>query len=326
LAKSSSLFRIWFERNPPATYARLLEGSALIVGSGVAEAHARGSIREAQAIIASSRVRYDGALMDLVPELRVISRTGIGLDNILINDASKRGIAVCHLPEGPTVSTAEHAVALLFAVAKELPRAAQALRDGQGDFFNEYHGIELCGLRLGLIGLGQIGSLVAIFAKALGMEVTAYDPFLDPKVAEGVGAELIPDLRALLSGADVVSLHAPLTPETKHLIDANRVAQMKRGAILINTARGGLIDEQALLVALESGHLRGAGLDVLDPEPPDPTNRLLQRDDVIATPHIAGATDASKDRLWRMAIAQALQVLRGERPPSLANPEILDGR
>jgi D-3-phosphoglycerate dehydrogenase len=324
LTPSSSLFRIWFERNPPATYARLLEGSALIVGSGASEARAQGSISKAQAIIASSRVRYDGELMNLAPELRVISRTGIGLDNVSISDASKRGIAVCNLPEGPTVSTAEHAIALMFAVAKELPRAAQALRDGRGDFFNEYRGIELCGLRLGIIGLGRIGGRVAMFAKALGMEVTACDPFLDPRIAERVGAKVLPDLTVLLAGADVVSLHAPLKPETKDLMDANRIAEMKRGALVSNTARGGLVDEQALLGALESGHLRGAGLDVFDPEPPDPTNRLLQLDNVIATPHIAGATETSRDHLWRMAIAQALQVLRGERPPSLANPEILD--
>jgi D-3-phosphoglycerate dehydrogenase len=277
---------------------------------------------DADAIIASARVRYDAELMDRVPTLRVISRTGIGLDNISLADASERGIAVCHAPDGPTISTAEHAIALLLAVAKELPRTMDALRGGRGDFFNDYAGIELHGLRLGVVGLGQIGRRVATFAQALGMEVAAYDPFVAPEVAEALGVELAPELDALLAGADAVSLHAPLTAQTAKLIDRKRLATMKRGAILVNTARGGLVDEGALLEALRSGHLRGAGLDVFDPEPPEPDNELLRRSDVIATPHIAGATGAGKDRLWRIAIAQALQVLRGERPAGLVNPEM----
>lgn len=294
----------------------------MIVGTVTSGRDPLTDIAEAQAIVASSRLRYDGELMDRAPALRVISRTGVGLDNVSIGDASERGIAVCHVPDGPTISTAEHTVTLLLAVAKQLARTTQALRDGRGDFFNDYQGVELYGLCLGLIGLGQIGRRMATFGSALGMRVAAFDPFIDPSAAETLGVELEPDLEALLAAADVVSLHAPLTNDTYHLIDAARLAQMKPGAILVNTARGSLVDERALLDALGSGHLRGAGLDVFDPEPPHPANELLRRDDVVATPHIAGATGASKDRLWRMAIAQALQVLRGEKPPNLVNPEI----
>jgi D-3-phosphoglycerate dehydrogenase len=126
----------------------------------------------------------------------------------------------------------------------------------------------------------------------------------------------------VLQSADIISLHAPLTDETRHLINAERLAQMKPGAYLINTARGGLVDERALIEALESGHLHGAGLDVFEHEPPNPSSPLLHRDDVIATPHIAGGTAASKGRLWSVAITQALQVLRGERPSHLVNPEV----
>jgi D-3-phosphoglycerate dehydrogenase len=315
-------FRMWFEREPPPAYAELLRGSAVIVGSGISEATADGSIAATEAIIASARLQYDGGLMDIVPGLRVISRTGIGLDNISLDEATARGIAVCHVPDGPTISTAEHAVTLLLAVAKELQRACTALRNSESDFFNDYQGVELNGLCCGLVGLGQIGQRVAVSARALGMDVVAYDPYVDPEVAASLAVELAPDLERLLARADAVSLHVPLTPETNRIIDARRLALMKPGAILVNTARGGLIDEPALLEALESGHLRGAGLDVFDPEPPQPDNPLLRRSDVVATPHIAGATGASKDRLWRTAIAQALQVLRGERPSSLANPEV----
>lgn len=154
------------------------------------------------------------------------------------------------------------------------------------------------------------------------MRVTAYDPLIPAEQAAALGVELAPTLDVLLAAADIVSLHLPLTPATRHLINAARLAQMKPGAILINAARGGLVEEAALLAALERGHLQGAGLDVFDREPPAPDHPLLQRLDVVATPHIAGATIAGKDRVWQVAIQQALQVLRGERPPHLLNPEV----
>jgi D-3-phosphoglycerate dehydrogenase len=315
-------FRFWFERQPPDEYLQLLEESAEILGNETVGANRLETIGQAQAIIASARIRYDGALMDQAPGLQVISRTGIGVDNIAIDEATSRGIAVCNVPNGPTVSASEHTVALMLAVCKQLSRAGRALREGHGDFFNEYQGVELDGLCCGLVGLGQIGRRVAVVTRALGMQVIAYDPYVDPEIATTLQTELVPDLDTLLKQADTVSLHTPLTPDTNQMINAQRIALMKPGAILINTARGGLIDETALLQALDSGHLRGAGLDVFEPEPPNPTNQLLHRDNVIATPHIAGATIAGKDRLWRAAIAQALQVLKGERPASLANPDV----
>jgi D-3-phosphoglycerate dehydrogenase / 2-oxoglutarate reductase len=277
------------------------------------------AIADAQAVVASARVQYDAALMDRVPDLRVISRTGIGVDNIALEAATSRGIAVCNVPDGPTVSTAEHTVTLLMATAKQIPAATQALREGRGDLFNEYQGLELDGLTLGLVGLGQIGRRVARICRAVGMRVLAYDPYVDPAVAESIPVELVGDLDTLLRRADAVSLHAPLTEQTSGMINRDRLASMKPGAILVNSARGGLVDEAALLEALDSGHIGGAGLDVFDPEPPRADNPLLHRADVIATPHVAGATVASKDRLWRVAITQALQVLRGETPDNLVN-------
>jgi phosphoglycerate dehydrogenase-like enzyme len=155
--------------------------------------------------------------------------------------------------------------------------------------------------------------------------VVAYDPFVTPEQAAALGVELAPTLEALLSTADIVSLHAPYTAETRHLINAQTLAQMKPGSYLVNAARGGLVDEAALLAALESGHLAGAGLDVFDPEPPRRDHPLLLRDDVLGTGHVAGATPAGKDRLLEGALRQALQVLRGERPPYLINPEVWPG-
>lgn len=316
--------RIWFERALSPAHARLLEGIAVVLGPASATPETPLiALPGAQAIIASARIRYNGAFMDQVPTLRVISRTGIGIDNISVPDATTRGIAVCNTPDGPTISTAEHAITLMLTVAKQVKRIERALqRGGQTDYFSIYQGLEVYGLRLGLIGIGRIGGRVAKIALALGMSVVAHDPFVSPERAAELGVELSPTLEEVLSTTDIVSLHVPLTAETYRLINAERLALMKPGAILINAARGGLVDEVALLDALNRGHLQGAGLDVFDPEPPSPDHPLLHRDDVVATPHIAGGTGASKDRVWRMAIAQALQVLRGERPPHLVNPEV----
>jgi D-3-phosphoglycerate dehydrogenase len=163
---------------------------------------------------------------------------------------------------------------------------------------------------------------VAILALALEMTVIGFDPFISAERAHEIGVELVSTLEEVLSVADIVSLHVPLTPETQGIISAERLARMKPGAILINAARGGLVDEAALLGALESGHLWGAGLDVFVSEPPAADHPLLARDDVVATPHIASATNAGKDRMWQAAIIQALQVLEGERPAHLVNPEV----
>jgi len=312
------MFRIWLEHSLPHEYAPMLEGIAEVLGD---TGDPMAALPGAQAIIAGARLIYNGALMDRVPGLRVIARTGIGIDNICVADATARKIAVCNTPDAPTASTAEHTLLLLLAVSKRLKKAEASLRSPK-DFFYNHSGLELCGRCLGLVGLGRIGSRVARAALSLGMVVCGYDPFVPAHRAEEIGVEAVPTLEELLSRADILSLHVPLVSETRHLINAGTLAFMKPGAILINAARGGLVDEAALLDALERGHLQGAGLDVFDPEPPSPDNPLLHRDDVVATPHIASATGASKARLWQAAIRQALQVLRGERPDHLVNPEV----
>jgi D-3-phosphoglycerate dehydrogenase len=316
--------RVWFERMPPPEHLRLLDGLATLAGPGWATPeNPLVALPGAVAILAGARIRYDGSVMERAPTLRVISRMGMGTDNIVIADATARGIAVCYTPEAPTTSTAEHAILLILGVAKNLPRAQAAVRRGGAvDHFSNHQGLEVAGLRLGLVGLGRIGSHVAKVALALGMIVDAYDPQLSSERAKALGVGRAESLESLLAESDVVSLHLPLTPETYHLIDANRLSQMKRGAILINTSRGGLVHESALLDALDRGALRGAGIDVFEREPPPPDHPLLHRDDVIATAHIAAATFACKNRLWSTAIAQVAQVLRGERPTHLLNPEV----
>ena len=318
------MHKIWFERSLPPEHAMLLAGRATPIGAAdPAGGDPMETLAQAEAIVAAARIKYDAGLFANAPLLRAVCRTGIGYDNVNVGDATKFGVAVCNVPDGPTISTAEHAVCLMLAVAKNLHRSCRMLRDGvRGDYFSMFTGVELDGLTLGLVGLGRIGSRVARAARGLGMHVLAYDPYLNCDLAREVGAEAATSLDELLMRSDVVSLHVPLTPETRHLVNAERLARMKKGAILINTARGGLVDEAALLAALEAGHLHGAGIDVFDTEPPPADHPLLLRPDVIATPHIAAATTAAKVRLWEGAIRQALEVLDGQRPAHLVNPEV----
>jgi len=317
------MFRIWFERDMPDHVAATIAGLATPIGPGTATpADLLSSVGEADAIIASSLVAYDGPAMDRAPLLRVIARTGIGVEKIDLGAATERGIAVCNTPDAPTISTAEHTIALLLSVAKRVAAAQAALRSGGHDFFGSHEGREVSDKVLGLVGVGRIGTNVARMAGGLSMTVIAYDPFVGRIDAAESGIRLVDSLDQLLAEADVVSLHLPLTSETEHLINAEHLANMKPGAILVNTARGGLVDHDALLVALDDGRLYGAGLDVTDPEPLPPDHPLLHRDDVVVTPHVAAATGAGKARLYESAVSQALQVLHDVCPRHLVNPDV----
>lgn len=277
---------------------------------------------QADSVLAGS-MRYTAEVMDSAPNLLIISRMGIGYEAVDIPAATERGIAVSYTPDGPTISTAEHAIALIFAVAKDMKKAEHSLRhDRRPDHYSRHSALELFASRLGLVGLGRIGSRVATAMRSVGMKVSAFDPFAAAERAEELGVDMASSLAALLAESDVVSLHLPLSADTRHLMDAAALGQMKKGAILVNVSRGGLIDETALLKALESGHLRGAGLDVTDPEPAPADHPLLQRNDVIVTPHVGSASAAGKRRILSGAIHHLKQALRGERPDRLLNPQV----
>ncbi len=320
------MYRIWFERTVPPAFWPLLEGVEVLGAASETPAAPLSRVARAQAIIAGSRLRYDAALMDAAPELRVIARTGIGYDNVDVAEATRRGIAVCNAPDAPSISTAEHTLALLLAAAKQVTRSERLLRAAaRQDYFADHGAIELAGRTLAVIGLGRIGGRVAHVARALGMRVVGYDPLARPERFAELGVERAATLEEALGQADAVTLHVPLVPETRHMLNGATIARIKPGAILVNCARGGLVDERALLEALDSGHLRAAALDVFEVEPPPPDHPLLGRDDVVATPHVAGASDRGKERLWTTAIEQALAVLRGERAPFCVNPEVWSG-
>jgi phosphoglycerate dehydrogenase-like enzyme len=312
---------VWFEREILPDLVESVAVAATILGpaSATPEDQYR-ALPAARGIVASSH-RYDAALMDLAPLLRVISRTGIGYDKVDLAAATARGIAVCNAPDGPTISTAEHAVALLMMVAKNVKRSEAQLRAGGTDFYASHVGIELDGLTLGVLGFGRIARKVAAIAGGLNMNVAAYDPFLNATEFPP-GIARCETIEYLLAQSDAVSIHIPLTDDTAGLFDSSLIEAMKPGSILINTARGALVDNEALLAALDSGRLFGAGLDVTDPEPLPPDHPLLARSDVVVTPHVAAGTAGAKRRIFRSAFGQVMQVLNGERPPNLVNPEV----
>jgi D-3-phosphoglycerate dehydrogenase len=269
----------------------------------------------------------DGPFMDRVgPGLKLIARSGIGVDGIDIPAATERGILITNTPDAPTESTAEHAVALLLAIAKRVMVGDMQLR-GADLPRSAMIGTEVKGRTLGVVGYGRIGRRVAeICALGLRMRVLAYDPFFAETVTPPEGVTFINDLDTLLAQADFVTLHTPLIPETHHLISERELGLMKPGSYLINASRGPVVDEAALIEALQTGHLAGAGLDVFDPEPPEPNNPLLKMTNVVLTPHIASSTQTGLSAMINGAVDQILQVLAGQRPIHLVNPDAWPGR
>jgi D-3-phosphoglycerate dehydrogenase / 2-oxoglutarate reductase len=315
---------VWFERPVLPSLVATVEAACTPIGPGEDADRYAGIEHAVAAVVGASP--YDGPVMDRAPSLRVIARTGIGYDAIDVEAATARGIAVCNTPDGPTISTAEHAITLMLMVAKKVKPSEAALADGtSAGYYARHAGIELSGKVLGLVGCGRIARRVGAMAEAIGMRVTTFDPYCDPG-AIPTGFASVPSLDVLLGDADVVSVHVPLTPGSRGMFDAARFAAMKPGAVFINTARGGLVDQDALLTALDAGQLVGAGLDVTSPEPLPPDHPLLHRDDVVVTPHVASATADGKVRILEAAFEQAMTAVRGERPTHLVNPEVWDRR
>ncbi len=278
------------------------------------------------ALILDGITLMDGGVMDRIgPRLRIVARTGIGIDRINVPNATERGILVINTPDGPTESTAEHAIALMLSLTKRVAAGDRTLRSGQG-WRLPPQGLEAFGATLGLVGLGRIGGRVAEIARALGMRVLAFDPLVAPARAAALGVELAESLDQLLASADVVSLHCPAIPETYHLMNAAALAKMRPGSYLINVARGAVVDEDALADALRSGHLAGAGLDVFDPEPARADHPLFSLPNTVCTPHIASFTAASVLRMQVMACEQVAAALRGDQPTNLVNREVWEHR
>src|SRR5262249_9813590 len=263
-------------------------------------------IADADALIVRSATKVTAGLLEKAPKLRVVGRAGVGVDNIDLEEATKRGVLVMSTPGGNAVSVAEHTFALMLALARQVPRLDKAIHEGRWEK-SSAAGTEVRGKTLGLIGLGRIGSEVAVRAEAFDMKVLGYDPFISEAAARELQVELVP-LEKLLAESDFVSLHTAVSPATHSMIDAKAVGRMKKGARLVNAAGGELIDEAALAEALKSGHLAGAALDVFVEEPPK-SGALTGLPNVIATPHVAGSTAEAQEEVGTQVAVQVRDYL-----------------
>src|SRR5688572_343419 len=249
-----------------------------------------------------SQTKVTAKLIEAAPRLKVIGRAGIGVDNIDLVQATARGIIVMNTPHGNAVTTAEHAIALMLALARQIPQADRSTQAGLWEK-DRFMGVELLNKTLGIVGCGNIGSIVADRARGLRMKVIAYDPFLSDERAKDIGVEKV-ELEELFRRADFVTLHTPLTDKTRNIIDARAIAAMKRGVHLINCARGGLIVEEALKAGLDSGHVGGAALDVYEVEPAR-QHALFGHPRVVCTPHVGASTSEAQEKV-AMQIAEQM--------------------
>jgi D-3-phosphoglycerate dehydrogenase len=271
-------------------------------------------VRDVDAVLASTDA-FTRRVIESAGRLKIVARSGVGYDAIDCDAAAERGVWVTVTPGTNELSVADHTLAFILALARHLiPEVA----DTKAGNWKRPIGVELGGQTLGLVGFGRIGRQVAMRARPFGMNVVVYDVFQDEKAAAEVGARYV-SLDELLATSDFVSLHAPALPQTQNIINAQTLGQMKRGAYLINTARGELVDEEALVNALRGGQIAGAALDVFKQEPPPRDHPLLALPNVIATSHVAGVTRQSAQRMAALAADNIVAVLRGERPPYPVN-------
>lgn len=314
--------RIWTDIRLLSEAAAVLEAHAEVAAGGDPA-----TLPGSAAAIISALVNADGAWMDRAgATLLAIARPGIGVDNIDLEAATERGILVINTPDGPTESTAEHAVALLLALAKQVVAADRRLRT-EGWSAARLRGVEVRGKTLGIVGLGRIGRRVAqICRQGLAMRVVAYDPHAPAETFAALDVVQAETLDELLPQSQFLTLHCALTPATRGLIGARELALLPAGAFLINVSRGAVIDHSALVEALTSGHLAGAGLDVFDPEPLPEDHPLLRSPHVVLTPHVASYTDDGVRAMHLGIVEQVARLLRGQRPPHVVNPEALPGR
>ena len=306
---------------------RLLEGRVRIVEApDYTPETLRKFIRDAHGIILRTGARITAEIIAEAPHLQVIARTGAGVDNVDLKAATEHKILVCYVPDANVVSVAEHVMSLLLALSKQLKILDEEVRGGNFAVRYRYLSTELWGKTLGIIGLGKIGREVAQRAQnGFGMKVVAYDPYVSPEEARHLDVEPFESLGTMLSQSDAVTLHVPLTGETRGLMGAREFRSMKPSAWFINTSRGGLVDEAALVDALDSGVIAGAGLDVFESEPLDPDSPLTTLSNIILTPHVAGLTNESSIRMAVGAAEAVLDVLEGRTPAHVFNRKDLMG-
>jgi D-3-phosphoglycerate dehydrogenase len=291
----------------------LAEKAVLVMATSLDEEALIVHVRDVDAIIIRANGVVSARIMDAAPRLKVVGRHGVGVEAIDLQAAKQRGIVVCNTPDANLESVAEQAVGFMITLSKQILRADKAVRQGRWDVRYEYIGQELLGRTLGLVGMGRIGSRVAeICHVAFKMPILYFDVASYPAVEESLQAEKV-SLEEVLKASDYVSVHVPLIPATRGMIGKEQLAMMKRGSILINTARGPIVDETALVEALQSGHLSGAGLDVYAVEPALEANPLFQLENVVLTPHMAAHTNDALKAMSLVAL-DIIRVMEGQEP------------
>lgn len=302
----------------------LAAGGALdvTVKTGLSESELIEIIPEYSALVVRSQTKVTAAVLEAATLLKVVGRAGVGVDNVDVESATRRGVIVMNTPGGNTVSTAEHAFSLLMSVARMIPQADASVKAGKWER-KKFEGVELYSKTLGVLGMGRIGSEIARRAIAFGMRVLAYDPYLSSSKARTLQVELMDSIDELLTRADFITMHMPLTDETHHMLDARRLGLIKKGARIVNCARGGLIDEAALADALASGHVAAAALDVYEVEPPPEDFGLRGVANIVFTPHLGASTAEAQENVG-IEIAQAIKaaLLDGEIRNAVNVPSI----
>lgn len=284
------------------------EGIALDNKPGLKPEEQQQIIGSYEGLIVRSATKVNAALLEHAKHLRIVIRAGIGVDNIDVAACKAKGIVVENTPRGNVVSAAEHAIALMMSLARQVPEATATTKRGVWEK-TKFMGTEITGKTLGIIGTGNIGAVVVDRALGLKMKVVAFDPVLTPDKAKAMGVELV-TLNELFTRADVITLHVPLLPATRQILNDAAFEQMKPGVLLINAARGGLVDEDALLRAIESGKVRGAALDVFATEPVPADHPLLRREEVVVTPHLGASTHEAQVNVAVEAAEQMIAFLK----------------
>lgn len=269
------------------------------------------------ALVVRSETKVTKAVIEAADNLKVIGRAGVGVDNIDVEAATKKGIMVINAPEGNTIAATEHTLAMMLSLARHIPEAHQSVKRGEWQR-SKYIGVEMRGKTLGILGLGRIGTGVAKRAIAMEMQVLAYDPFISADHAKALGIELA-ELKDIFAASDFITVHMPKTPETQHMLDKKAFSAMKKGVRIINCARGGIIDENALVEAINEGIVAGAAIDVFEKEPIDPANPLLALDKVVVTPHLGASTAEAQIGVAVDVAEGIIAALKGEPVATAVN-------
>ncbi|MBM7583232.1 D-3-phosphoglycerate dehydrogenase [Caldicoprobacter guelmensis] len=276
-------------------------------------------VHDAFAIILRSRAKITRRIIEAAPKLKIISRTGAGYDNIDVEAATQYGVMVCNLPGINSVPVAEHTIALMLALVKQIPKMDSYVRNKQWHKRNELIAEEVVGKNVGIIGLGKIGREVLVRCKALGMNILGYDPYIDKQQFNSNDIQFCNSLDEIFSKADIITLHVPNITETRGMVTKQLIDLMKPTAYIINTSRGEVIDQDALVKALKERRIAGAALDVFHKEPLEPDNPLLELDNVILTPHVAALTKESGVKMAVEAVKQVIDYLEGRMPKYIVN-------